>query len=98
MEAIKKARNLIAGSNSHPNLFRPLELGGGLVMCNRIVLASLTRNRKMAPDVMLEYYVQRSTGGLTISEGTLITPQGKSDRTIHCSPEGPANHCRHRMA
>ena len=56
-------------------LFTPVTLGD-LQLANRIVMAPLTRNR--APDaiptpLMAEYYAQRATAGLIISEGTAIS-------------------------
>ena len=53
---------------------------GDLTLANRIVMAPLTRNR--APDaiptaLMAEYYTQRATAGLLISEATAISQQGQ---------------------
>ena len=61
------------------SLFTPLQLGS-LELPNRIVMAPLTRNR--APDaiptpLMAEYYAQRASAGLLISEATAITHQGQ---------------------
>ena len=49
---------------------------GDLLLANRIVMAPLTRNR--APDaiptpLMAEYYAQRATAGLLITEATAIS-------------------------
>ena len=60
-----------------PDLFTPFDLGD-LTLPNRIVMAPMTRNR--APDnvpteLMAEYYRQRATAGLIISEGAAISPQ-----------------------
>lgn len=60
-------------------LFDPLQLGP-LHLPNRIVMAPLTRNR--APDaiptpLMAEYYAQRASAGLLISEATAISHQGQ---------------------
>ncbi len=62
-----------------PSLFDPLQLGD-LKLPNRIIMAPLTRLRG-TPDniptpVMAEYYRQRASAGLIISEGTPISPQG----------------------
>jgi len=62
-------------------LFTPLELGD-LTLPNRIVMAPLTRNRALpdgdAPHALnVEYYAQRASAGLIITEGTQITPEGK---------------------
>ena len=55
---------------------------GDLNLRNRVVMASLTRNRSV-PDTVpneynVEYYTQRAQGGagLILSEATLIAPQG----------------------
>ncbi|HUU65746.1 MAG TPA: alkene reductase [Methyloceanibacter sp.] len=62
-------------------LFAPLTLGD-LTLPNRVVMAPLTRNRAL-PDgdvpyaIHAEYYAQRASAGLIISEGTQITPEGK---------------------
>lgn len=62
-----------------PDLFTPLA-AGRLELPNRIVMAPLTRNRAgegNIPQAMnVEYYRQRATAGLIISEATQITPQG----------------------
>lgn len=62
-------------------LFSPLQMGG-LDLPNRIVMAPLTRNR--ADDVtgevgpmQAEYYAQRASAGLIITEATQISPEGK---------------------
>lgn len=53
---------------------------GDLHLANRVVMAPLTRNR--APDavptaLMAEYYAQRATAGLIITEATAISQQGQ---------------------
>ena len=60
-------------------LFDPTTVGD-LRLANRIVMAPLTRNR--APDaiptpLMAEYYAQRASAGLLITEATAITQQGQ---------------------
>ena len=62
-----------------PSLFDPVQ-AGDLSLANRIVMAPLTRNR--APDaiptpLMAEYYAQRATAGLLITEATAISHQGQ---------------------
>jgi len=61
------------------DLFTPLT-AGRLVLPNRIVMAPLTRNRAgegNVPQAMnVEYYRQRATAGLIITEATQIVPQG----------------------
>jgi len=59
------------------DLFSPLKMGS-YELPNRIVMAPMTRNR--APDnipnaMMAEYYRQRATGGLLITEGSQISEQ-----------------------
>ncbi len=62
-----------------PNLFDPLELGE-LILPNRVILAPLTRCRACAGRVPVplnaEYYAQRASAGLIISEATSVTPMG----------------------
>ena len=62
-----------------PSLFEPVQ-AGDLQLANRIVMAPLTRNR--APDaiptaLMAEYYSQRASAGLLITEATAISQQGQ---------------------
>ena len=60
-------------------LLEPLKVGA-LELPNRVVMAPLTRLRG-TPDhlptpVMAEYYAQRASAGLIISEGTPVSPMG----------------------
>src|ERR1700710_2097476 len=63
-----------------PTLFDPLKLGA-IPLPNRIILAPLTRSRAV-PDtrvpvpLMAEYYVQRASAGLIISEATSVSAMG----------------------
>ena len=61
-------------------LFTPLRLGA-IQLPNRIVMAPLTRMRAGANSVPTalnaEYYAQRSSAGLIISEGTAVSAQGQ---------------------
>ncbi|NNM72270.1 alkene reductase [Enterovirga aerilata] len=62
-------------------LFRPLQ-AGEITLANRIVMAPLTRNRAApgtdAPrDINVEYYRQRASAGLIVSEGSQISRQGQ---------------------
>jgi 2,4-dienoyl-CoA reductase-like NADH-dependent reductase (Old Yellow Enzyme family) len=62
-----------------PSLFDPIQLGD-LHLPNRVFMAPLTRLRG-TPDhvptpIMVEYYTQRSTAGLIISEGIPVDPMG----------------------
>ncbi len=58
-------------------LFTPLQVGA-TTLPNRILLAPLTRTRAdaghMPNDLMVEYYSQRATGGLLITECTMVAP------------------------
>jgi N-ethylmaleimide reductase len=62
------------------DLFAPLRLGD-LELANRIVMAPMTRSRAGegdAPtDLNVEYYRQRATAGLIVSEGTQPSENGK---------------------
>jgi N-ethylmaleimide reductase len=60
-------------------LFDPVRIGD-IELANRIVMAPLTRNRARdrTPDEMtVEYYRQRATAGLIITEATQISPMGQ---------------------
>lgn len=62
-----------------PSLFDPVQ-AGDLHLANRVVMAPLTRNR--APDaiptaLMAEYYGQRASAGLLVTEATAISHQGQ---------------------
>ncbi|MCF6170934.1 MAG: alkene reductase [Bacteroidales bacterium] len=59
------------------NLFTPIQIGG-LTLANRIVMAPLTRSRAdnaehKATPLIAEYYRQRASAGLIISEGSQIS-------------------------
>jgi 2,4-dienoyl-CoA reductase-like NADH-dependent reductase (Old Yellow Enzyme family) len=60
-------------------LFQPLKLGS-LTLPNRIVMAPLTRARaggaRIPNALMAEYYAQRSSAGLILSEATAVDPMG----------------------
>jgi N-ethylmaleimide reductase len=62
-----------------PELLSLFQLGD-LKLSNRVVLAPLTRARagaeRMPNDLMAEYYSQRSSAGLLITEATVISKQG----------------------
>jgi len=63
-----------------PTLFDPLQIGS-LRLPNRIVMAPLTRLRAADPvhvpnALMAEYYTQRASAGLLISEGVPVSPDG----------------------
>lgn len=62
-----------------PSLFQPLKLGD-LKLPNRILMAPLTRSRagvsRIPNALMAEYYSQRASAGLIVSEATVVTPMG----------------------
>lgn len=62
-----------------PTLFDPLRLGD-LELPNRVVMAPLTRLRagptQIPNALMADYYAQRASAGLLISEGVPVSPQG----------------------
>ncbi|WP_282338959.1 alkene reductase [Pseudomonas sp. PS02288] len=62
-----------------PTLFDPIKVGD-LELPNRIIMAPLTRCRadvgRVPNALMAEYYVQRASAGLIISEATSVTPLG----------------------
>ncbi|MEM9264252.1 MAG: alkene reductase [Cyanobacteria bacterium P01_F01_bin.13] len=59
-------------------LFQPLQIGA-IAIPNRIIMAPLTRARsgisRIPNDLMLEYYSQRASAGLIITEATQISEQ-----------------------
>jgi N-ethylmaleimide reductase len=66
---------------SESKLFQPYDLGG-LRLVNRIVMAPLTRARATAGtdaanELMVEYYRQRASAGLIVSEASQISQQGQ---------------------
>jgi N-ethylmaleimide reductase len=66
---------------THATLFSPIRIGA-LDLANRIVMAPLTRNRARPEDdaphaLHVEYYAQRATAGLIITEASQISPEGK---------------------
>ncbi|HHP7230830.1 MAG TPA: alkene reductase [Xenococcaceae cyanobacterium] len=65
--------------NSQPDLFSPFQLGS-LSLPNRIVMAPLTRMRAGVGNVPqpmnAQYYAQRASAALIITEATQISPQG----------------------
>ncbi len=61
------------------SLFEPISMGT-LLLNNRIAMAPMTRGRagpnRVPNDLMAEYYYQRSSAGLLITEATVISKQG----------------------
>ncbi|MBK4738888.1 alkene reductase [Noviherbaspirillum pedocola] len=61
-------------------LFDPIKIGD-LELPNRVIMAPLTRSRAVGEGrvpnaLMAEYYAQRASAGLILSEATAVTPQG----------------------
>jgi 2,4-dienoyl-CoA reductase-like NADH-dependent reductase (Old Yellow Enzyme family) len=60
-----------------PSLFDPLQLGD-ITIPNRIIMAPLTRARahqeRVPNELMAEYYAQRASAGLVISEAVSVIP------------------------
>lgn len=65
--------------NPAPSLFDPIQLGD-IHAPNRILMSPLTRGRStdahVPTPIMIDYYRQRATAGLIISEGTGISQEG----------------------
>lgn len=61
-------------------LHTPIQLGA-LTLANRIVMSPMTRDRAGPADepneIMVEYYRQRASAGLIVTEGTQPSPEGK---------------------
>ncbi len=62
-----------------PTLFSPVSIGD-LKLKNRVVMSPLTRCRagveRIPNALMAEYYAQRASTGLIITEATVVSPQG----------------------
>src|ERR1700755_2289757 len=66
---------------SQSKLFEPFKLGP-ITLPNRLVMAPLTRNRVVPPGVVpsplaIEYYGQRASAGLLITEASQVSQQGQ---------------------
>ncbi len=63
-----------------PTLFDPIRIGD-IDLANRVVMAPLTRNRagpgQVPSPLAVEYYRQRASAGLIISEATQVCPEGQ---------------------
>jgi len=63
-----------------PSLFDPIRLGD-IELANRVVMAPLTRNRagpgQVPSALAVEYYRQRASAGLIISEATQVCAEGQ---------------------
>ena len=77
------------------DLFSPLRLGA-IELPNRIVMSSLTRNRagegNVPTDLVVEYYRQRASAGLILTEASPICPEA------HGYPRTPGIHTAEQMA
>src|SRR6202051_3984291 len=66
--------------NTPTKLFEPYRLGP-LTLPNRLVMAPLTRNRAVAglvpSPLAIEYYGQRASAGLLITEASQVSQQGQ---------------------
>ena len=62
-----------------PTIFDPITIGA-LSLPNRIIMAPLTRSRsgvsRVPNQLMADYYVQRASAGLILSEATSVAPMG----------------------
>lgn len=79
--------------NDEMPLFTPYQLGP-YELAHRVVMAPMGRNRAIGanvpPAMMAEYYGQRASAGLIVSEATQVSPQGRGyPRTpgIHSSEQ-----------
>jgi N-ethylmaleimide reductase len=69
------------GDGGNMLLLQPFLLGD-LELRNKVVMAPLTRTRATLPDaipnpLMREYYAQRATAGLIVTEGTFVSDQAR---------------------
>jgi 2,4-dienoyl-CoA reductase-like NADH-dependent reductase (Old Yellow Enzyme family) len=62
-----------------PSLFDPITIGD-VTLKNRIVMAPLTRSRsgeaRVPGPIVAQYYAQRASAGLIVTEATSVTPAG----------------------
>jgi N-ethylmaleimide reductase len=85
LAAMHNCRPSVIPSGSHMStptkLFEPFKLGK-LSLPNRFVMAPLTRNRAVPPGMVpsplaIDYYGQRASAGLLVTEATQISQQGQ---------------------
>jgi N-ethylmaleimide reductase len=78
-EAVKASQRGGIGGRSAPTLFTPIRLGA-VEAPNRLVMAPLTRMRaglhRAPTPLMAEYYSQRASAGLIVTEATAVSQQG----------------------
>ena len=76
------------------DLFTPIEVGN-FELKNRIVMAPLTRNRagpgNVPQELNAEYYAQRASAGLLITEATPVSEMG------HGYPATPGIHTKEQV-
>jgi N-ethylmaleimide reductase len=70
----------VVRESTHQTLFTPVRLGA-LDLANRVVMAPMTRSRASNPGriptpLMAEYYRQRASAGLIVTEATHVSPEG----------------------
>lgn len=77
------------------DLFTPIHLGA-IELKNRVIMSSLTRNRagegNVPTDLVTEYYTQRASVGLILTEASPICPEG------HGYPRTPGIHSAEQIA
>ena len=74
-------------------LFSSYQLGA-TALKNRVVMAPMTRNRalgNLANDLMAEYYGQRASAGLIVTEGTSPSPHGLGYASMRRSRPQPGS-------
>jgi N-ethylmaleimide reductase len=74
----RQLENPMVRTNEGPSLLRPYTLGQ-CELPNRLVMAPMTRSRapgNVPNELMAEYYTQRASAGLIITEGTSPSPNG----------------------
>jgi N-ethylmaleimide reductase len=63
------------------SLYRPLDIGGGRTLRNRVALLPMTRTRAEIDGtptaLMAEYYAQRAEAGLIVTESTAVSEVGR---------------------
>src|SRR5882672_3368696 len=71
--------SLASGAAHYQSLLSPYRLGE-LSLSNRFVMAPMTRSRAVEGNVpnplAAEYYAQRASAGLIVTEATQVSPQG----------------------
>ena len=69
----------MSSSSQERDLFAPFQLGP-YELPNRLVMAPMTRSRagegNTVTELTVEYYAQRASAGLIVTEGTQVSPQG----------------------